>query len=203
MSSFFPKNMGTDMGTMALAQGLTKGAFNMTTGAMSSMANKAKTAAMSHPYAAQASAALANAQNKLVTAAGIKCNCDAIDPAKNEAAFNLANNVAWIGWKGNNTGLNDTADPNNKNFADGVFSLISRYNAVCGSDKKKCGERWARTLRAIAKNESRLGKYGVTNTISNAWSATKNMFSKKPQQQAGIGSKYRRKRNKTNKRNRK
>jgi hypothetical protein len=171
----------------------------------SSMANKAKTAAMSSPYAAQLSSSVANAQNKLVEATGVKCNCDAVDPAKDEAEFNLADNVAWIGWKGNNTGLNDTADPNNKNFADGVFSLISRYNAVCGGDKRKCGQRWARTLRAIAKNEARLGKYGVTNTISNAWSATKSAFSRTPplQTRSGRGGKYRRKTNKRNKRNRK
>lgn len=171
----------------------------------SSMANKAKTAAMSHPYAAQLSSSVANAQNKLVEATGVKCNCDTVDPAKDEAEFNLADNVAWIGWKGNNTGLNDTADPNNKNFADGVFSLISRYNAVCGGDKRKCGQRWARTLRAIAKNESRLGKYGVTNTISNAWSATKSAFSRTPppQTRSGRGGKYRRKTHKRNKRNRK
>lgn len=169
----------------------------------SSLANRAKNAAMSSPYAAQLSSSVASAQNKFATATGIKCNCDAVDPTKDEAEFNLADNVAWIGWKGNNTGLNDTADPDNKNFADGVFSLISRYNAVCGGDKRKCGQRWARTLRAIAKNESRLGKYGVTNSISNGWSATKNFFSRTPppQTRSGTGGKYRRKTNKTNKRN--
>ena len=171
----------------------------------SGLVNQAKSAAMSSSYANQLTSTVASAQNKLVEAAGVKCNCDAVDPAKDAAEFNLADNVAWIGWKGNNTGLGDTADPDNKNFADGVFSLISRYNAVCGSDKRKCGQRWARTLRAIAKNESRLGKYGVTNTISNAWSATKNVFSRTPppQTRSGRGGKYRRKHGKTNKRNRK
>ena len=170
--------------------------------AASGIANKAKSAAMSSSYANQLTSTVASAQNKLAEATGVKCNCDAVDPAKDAAEFNLADNVAWIGWKGNNTGLGDTADPNNKNFADGIFSLISRYNAVCGSDKSKCGQRWARTLRAIAKNESRLGKYGVTNTMSNAWSATKSAFSRTPpaQSRSGRGGKYRRK---THKRNRK
>ena len=177
---------------------------NLSKNAASSMANKAKSAAMSSPYAAQLTSSVASAQNKLVQATGVKCNCDLVDPAKDAAEFNLADNVAWFGWKGNNTGLNNTADPDNKNFADGVFSLISRYNSVCGGDKRKCGQRWARTLRAIAKNESRLGKYGVTNTISNALSATKSVFSKAPpvQSSSGRGGKYRRKTHKRN-RNRK
>ena len=195
------------MAVGAVGSSVGKGVFNLGKSAALGLGKKAMTSVtnnvMSSQYAAQASSALANAQNKLVNATGIKCNCDAVDPVKDEAAFNLANNVAWIGWKGNNTGLNDTADPNNKNFADGVFSLISRYNAVCGGDKRKCGQRWARTLRAIAKNEARLGKYGVTNSISNAWSATKNAFSRTTPQQAGIRSKYIRKNRKTNKRNRK
>ena len=94
----------------------------------SSLANKAKTAALSSSYGTQATSALASAQNKLVEASGVKCNCDAVDPAKDEAEFNLANNVAWIGWKGNNTGIGDTADPNNKNFA--AMLSIKEYHEV-------------------------------------------------------------------------
>lgn len=164
---------------------------NNSKGATSSMTN----AFMSHPL-------IQNAQSKLLAATSINGNCDTVDKVKDEESWNFPDNVAWAGWKGKHTGDSDKEDNDNKNFADGVFSLISRYNAVCGSNKRICGTRWARTLREIAKNESRLGKYGVTNSISNAWSSTKNVFSRKPQTQSsnGRGGKYRRK---THKRNRK
>ena len=152
------------------------------------MANKAQTAAMAHPMAQQLTASAAGLQNQLATASGITCNCDVVDPVKDNAEFAKQSNAPWFGWKGANTGPNGIGiDPNNKNFADGIFSLISRYNAVCGKDKKACGQRWARTLRAIAKNESRLGVYGnlgIRTGMSNFGKNVGNLF-KAPQQTKG------------------
>jgi hypothetical protein len=162
------------------------------------MASKAQTAVMAHPMTQQLTTSAAGLQNQMVAASGITCNCDVVDPVKDNAEFAKQSNAPWVGWKGANTGPNGITDPNNKNFADGIFSLISRYNSVCGKDKKVCGQRWARTLRAIAKNESRLGVYGdlgIKTGMSNFGTNVGNLF-KSPQQQAQTKGGIKRKHNK-------